>query len=131
MVSFFGVPRPGQIQEPDIAADTGIMIASALDLAGTKVSVVQKRSEAKDYLDIETLIAAGIDLPTALAAGLAIYGAGFNPQITLKALCYFADGDLPTLPDQVRRALVDAVAAVDLDRLRDLRPLRPAESGSR
>jgi hypothetical protein len=36
----------------------------------------------KDYVDIDTLIQAGVDLSTALAAGAAIYGAVFNPQIT-------------------------------------------------
>jgi hypothetical protein len=38
---------------------------------------------SKDCRDIDALIAAGIDLPQALAAAKAIYGASFNPQITL------------------------------------------------
>ena len=64
-----------------------------------KGSVVQMRADAKDYTDIDALLADGrIGLPTALASARAIYGSQFNPQITLKALSYFDDGDLPRLP---------------------------------
>ena len=52
---------------------------------------MQKRAEAKDYLDIDALLQHGIDLPTALAAGRVIYGRSFNPVITLKALSFFDD----------------------------------------
>lgn len=56
-------------------------------------------------------------LPTVLAAAKAIYGQQFNPLITLKALCFFDDGDLRTLPDEMRRRLARAAAAVDPVRL--------------
>lgn len=125
-VSFFGVPRLGQIAEPDIIEGTSLRIASTLDLAGTKVAVVQRRSEMKDYLDIDALITAGIGLPEALAAGVAVYGDDFNPQITLKALCYFDDVELAALPEAVRRRLVAAVAAVDPYRLPTLTPIKPS-----
>jgi len=124
LVSFFGVPRLGQLLEPDTVEHAGLRIASSIDLAGTKVLAVQRRPEAKDYLDIDTLIANGITLPMALAAGAAIYGEAFNPQISLKALSFFEDGNLATLPDDVRCRLVRAVAAVDLDRLPNLIPIR-------
>lgn len=78
--------------------------------------MVQKRAEAKDYLDLDALIRSeSIDLSTALAAGRALYGRAFNPQITLKALCYFEDGNLNTLSDALKNRLVKAVRAVDLD----------------
>ena len=64
---------------------------------------MQKRAEAKDYLDIDALIRHGIDLPTALAAGRIVYGRSFNPMITLKALSFF--DDLPALPAEVRQAV--------------------------
>jgi hypothetical protein len=67
---------------------------------------------------LDALIRSGaVDLPTALGAGQAIYGRSFNPQITLKALCYFGDGDLKTLPEDLKTRLVQAVRAVDLDYL--------------
>ncbi len=82
-----------------------------------KASVIQKRAQAKDYIDIDALLTAGISLPSALAAGRAIYGRAFEPQITLKALTYFGDGDLPTLPADLQRRLVAAVTTVNLDAL--------------
>ena len=36
---------------PQIAADNNLKVASLIDLAGTKASVVQVRAEAKDYVD--------------------------------------------------------------------------------
>jgi hypothetical protein len=59
-------------------------------LAGTKASVVQLRAEAKDHIDLDTLITrGGITLAAALAAARALYGVSFNPQITVKSLSYF------------------------------------------
>ncbi|EJW09317.1 hypothetical protein A33M_1632 [Rhodovulum sp. PH10] len=93
-------------------------IAALLDLAGAKARVVQMRAEAKDYLDIAALLEDGrIGLPMALAAARAMYGTEFNPQITLKALTYFDEGDLRKLPQAVKDGLAEAVRAVDLDRL--------------
>lgn len=88
------------------------------DLAGMKAAVVQKRAEAKDYIDIDAMIRHGkIDLLTALAAAKLIYGSSFNPQNTLKALSYYEDGNLNTLEQNVRNRLSDAVKAADLDYL--------------
>jgi len=95
-----------------------------LDLAGTKASVVRLRSEAKDYLDLDALITkGGISLPMALTAGAALYGAAFNPQITLKALSYFEDGNLHALPEGAKLRLVTAAREVNLDRLPSLKQL--------
>ena len=83
--------------------------------------MVQRRAEAKDYIDIDALLTDGrIDLPMALAAARAIYGAQFNPQITLKALSYFDDGNLRRLAQPVKDRLVRAAIAVDLDCLPDI-----------
>jgi hypothetical protein len=123
-VSFFAVPRIGRVDEPLVAPDIGLRVASLRDLAGMKANVVQLRSEAKDYLDMAALIAHGIDLPTALSAAAIIYGRSFNPQNALKALAYFGDGDLPSLPAATRRFLQEAVRAVDLDKLPRLTPVR-------
>ena len=116
-VSFFGLPTIGHIEEPTPVEGPGFPVASLIDLAGMKAAVVQKRAQAKDYRDIDALLGAGISLPSALAASRAIYGASFSPQITLKALTYFGDGDLGTLPDEVQHRLVAAATAVELDKL--------------
>lgn len=117
-VSFFGVPDLRRLAPALIAPDNGLPVAALLDLAGTKAAVVQIRAEAKDYIDIDALLRDGrIDLPTALAGARAIYGAQFNPQITLKALVYFEDGNVRDLPRELKDRLVRAVCAVDLNRL--------------
>ena len=85
-----------------------------MDLAATKAEVVQARAATKDYLDIDALIdRAGIPLSDVLGAAGAVFGSAFNPVLTLKALCFFADGDLATLPQHVCRRMVDAASAVD------------------
>ncbi len=124
-LSFFGLPGLPRLSPPLISADNGLQIASLMDLAGTKASVVQMRAEAKDYIDIDALLADGrIDLPMALAAARAIYGTQFNPQSTLKALSYFDDGNLRHLPQPLKDRLVKAVCEVDLDCLPVIAPLR-------
>ena len=120
LVSFFGVPGLGQAAPRDQIEGKRLYTASLLDLAATKVAIVQKRAEEKDYLDIDALLRHGVDLPTALAAGRIVYGRSFNPMITLKALSYF--GDLPALSAEVRERLSAAVVAVDPATLPALTP---------
>lgn len=123
-VSFFGVPKLPRLVSPIVSEDNGLKIASLLDLAGTKASVVQARPEAKDYLDLDTLISkGGITLSMALTAAQALYGESFNPQITLKALSYFQDGNLQTLSEITKTRLATAAREVDLDRLPSLEHL--------
>jgi hypothetical protein len=124
LVSYFGLPAIGRIETPTPVEGPGFAVASLVDLAGMKAAVLQKRAQAKDYLDVDALLGAGIDLPRALAAARAIYGTAFEPQITLKALTYFGDGDLPTLPAHTQRRLAAAATAVDLDALPALELLR-------
>lgn len=116
-VSFFGVPALPRLLPPDVVPSNGLQVASLIDLAGTKASVVQIRGEAKDYLDIDALIGAGIPLPQMLTAARMLYGASFNPQITLKALSYYADGNLTQLPNEVKSRLAAAARETDLDHL--------------
>ncbi len=44
-----------------------------------------------------------VDLATALSAAHALYGQTFNPEVTLKALSYFDDGNLRDLPNDLKR----------------------------
>lgn len=114
-VSFFGVPSIQLINRPLISPDNDLRIATLIDLAGMKCGVVQKRAEAKDYIDLDAIIQHGkIDLSVALAAAKAIYGPAFNPELTLKSLSYFGDGNLPTLPKDVQNRLIEVVRSVDL-----------------
>ena len=116
--SFFGVPRLKKLKSPLVATDNGLQIASLLDLAGTKVAVVQHRAEPKDYIDVDAVLTDGqIDLPMALVAAQYIYGPVFSPQNALKALTYFDEVQLQSLSKELKQRLVKAVRAVDLDRL--------------
>ena len=125
-VSFFGLPSLGRVAEPLRAPDNDLKIAALIDLAGMKAATVPHRAEAKDYLDIAAMLKAGAtDLPTALAAASVIYGRQFNAQLTLKALCYFGDGNVSSIPQEAKDRLVRTVAAVDLSRLPTLEPVRP------
>jgi Nucleotidyl transferase AbiEii toxin, Type IV TA system len=117
-ISFFGAPKLRWIGAPVVASDIGLNVASLLNLAAMKAAVVQKRAEPKDYRDIDALIGIGqVDLPMALSAAQYMYGSQFNPELTLKALSYFGEESLKDLPEEVRRRLLSAVAAVDLRRL--------------
>ncbi len=123
-VSFFGGLSLRRVHDPELAKGTGVLVASMLDLVATKLKSVQDRAEAKDYLDIASAIASGIDLAEATAAARAIYGKTFNPVLSLKALCYFGDGDLPSLPAALRIKLVEAVNVVDVTALPVVEPRR-------
>jgi len=113
-VSFFSVPI-GRTGHPDRTARPSLLVASLLDLAAQKVRVVQVRAEKKDYLDIATLLGEGVRLAAALGAAKALYP-DFAPLVTLKALSYFGDGDLGTLPADTRQTLTTAVADLaDID----------------
>jgi hypothetical protein len=111
-VSFFGGLSLGRVGVPQRTADGVILVASALDLAATKLAVIQQRAEAKDYLDVDELLRSGVSLAQALGAARALYGGQFNPAISLKALCYFGDGDLPRLSAAVQQRLAGAAAAI-------------------
>ena len=105
-------------------------VASLLDIAGTKAAVVQRRAQTRDYLDIDALIRHAIDLTHLLAAGAVVYGRGFNPLITLEALCWF--DDIPALPAELRERLGVVVEAVDPTRVPRLTPQVPrADDGGR
>lgn len=126
-LSFFGVPNVRLINEPRRVNGNQLRVASLLDLAGMKAAVVQKRAEAKDYIDLDAIIQNGkVDLPAALSAGKRLYGAVFNPELTLKSLCFFDEGDLPSLPADIRNRLLIAVKAVDLSNLPTI-PSRSAD----
>jgi hypothetical protein len=121
-VSFFGGLTLRRVQDPESVEGPGFPVASLLDLAATKVKAVQDRAEAKDYIDLSRLLEEGVDLARALGAARTVYGQAFNPILSLKALSYFADGDLASLSSSVRSRLAESVRRVDLDHLPDFQP---------
>ncbi len=129
-VSFFGHLSLGQIAATETAGDVPVRVAALIDLAGTKIAVITQRAEAKDYIDVLSLLRAGISLPEMLAAGAAIYGAQFNPLIALKAVAYHGDPALAKIPLGIRRDLADAAKSTNPARLPTLNPRRPARPTS-
>lgn len=122
-VSFFGGLSLRRVRNPEQSEDNGLLVASLLDLAATKVKVVQDRAEAKDYIDLSRLLEEGIDLADALGAARSVYGGSFNPILSLKALSFFNDGDLRTLAGPVRSRLSGAVGRIDVGRISEIFPL--------
>lgn len=124
-VSFFGGLRLNRVQDPDVARSNGIQVASLLDVAATKLATIQQRAQVRDYEDLAAIISAGVNLSEALAAATATYGREFNGALSLKALTYFADGDLPNLSFATQNALRALATQVNLKRI----PLIEAKVG--
>lgn len=111
-VSFFGGLTIGRVGQPDRCENNHVWIASLLDLAAQKMKVILVRAEAKDYADIYALLKAGVTLPKALGAAKALYPK-FNPVLSLKALTYYGEPTLATVPTQVREYLTEESAKVE------------------
>jgi hypothetical protein len=111
-VSFFGGLTIGCVGRPDRCEDNHIYIASLLDLAAQKMKVILVRAEPKDYYDIYTLLKDGVTLPEALGATKALYPE-FNAVLSLKALAYYGEPTLATLPTGVREYLTEESAKVE------------------
>jgi len=109
-LSLFGDIGFGRVGEPDLTDDRVAFVASPVDLLATKLKVILQRAEAKDYRDIAALIRAGVPLETGLAAARALFGKPFPPAECLRALTWFEDGDLHTLPPEDRVTLERAAA---------------------
>jgi hypothetical protein len=109
-LSFFGGLTLQRVGEPQFDQDETVLVAAIEDLAATKLAVVYQRAEAKDYLDIAGILESGFSLEQALGFAEAVYGARFNAIAAVKALSYFEDGNLPSLPGAVKRALSRAAA---------------------
>jgi hypothetical protein len=93
--------------------DSKLLVASPEELLATKLKAILDRAEAKDYLDISAMLSAGISLERALGGFAKMYGK--DPGLVLRAIGYFKDGDLPSLPkaDQdILRAARDRVAEI-------------------
>jgi hypothetical protein len=112
-VSFFGGVAIGRINEPSQTTDSKLLVASMDDLLATKLKAILDRAEAKDYQDISAMLSAGISLERALGAFTKMYGK--DPGLALRAMGFFKDGDLSSLPQSDRnilRAARDSVSEI-------------------
>ena len=119
-VSFFGGLALNRVHDPDEAEDNKVQIASLLDVAATKLATIQQRAQARDYEDIVAIAIAGVSLAEAIGAATAVYGTTFNGALSLKALTYFADGDLPNLNPTTQTKLRDLAGQVNLKNIRQV-----------
>lgn len=72
-LSFFGVPSLPRLRDHHLSPGNGVRVGHLLELAGMEASLVQRRAEAKDYLDVDAILGDGqVTLPWALAAGAAL-----------------------------------------------------------
>jgi hypothetical protein len=124
-VAFFGGLNLNRVQDPDVIADNEIQVASMLDVAATKLATIQQRAQARDYEDLAAIVAAGISLADALGAAAAAYGKEFNGALSLKALTYFGDGDLPSLSPTTQTKLRAVAGQVNWSQI----PLMQARIG--
>ena len=112
-VSFFGGMSIGRINDPLLTVDSILLVASIDDLLATKLKAILDRAEAKDYQDIAAILRAGTSLEKALGAFKKIWNK--DPALPLKALGFFKDGDLPSLPKadrEILRAARDRVKGI-------------------
>jgi hypothetical protein len=58
-VSFFGGLALNRVYDPDVTEDNQIQVASLLDVTATKLSTIQQRAQARDYVDIAAIVNAG------------------------------------------------------------------------
>jgi len=109
-LSFFGGLSMGRVGTPTRTEDGIALVASPLDLLGTKLKVIMQRAEAKDYEDIAQLLRNGESLIQGLGAARALFGSTFAPSECLRALTFFDDGDLARVSVEIRQELRNAAA---------------------
>jgi hypothetical protein len=110
-LSFFGGIGFADAERADMTDDGVAKVASLIDLMATKLVVLQKRVEAKDYQDIAAMLRAGVALTDGLTRAREMYGRAFQPSESLKAMVYFEGSDLADLSSADRTTLVGAARA--------------------
>lgn len=104
-LEFIGGLINGRVGDPDLTDDGVTYVATLHDVAGNKMGAIWNRSAAKDMLDVHALLEYGMPMVEMFAAARAIYGEQFNPMISIRNLGSFVDGDLPSLPSNVKSVL--------------------------
>ena len=89
-------------------------MSNVIEIAGFKAAVVPQRVEVKDYLDIFAVLkATDITLIDMLASAATLFGAQFNPMITLQALSDLDNPGISSLPVPAKRTIRKAVAELE------------------
>jgi hypothetical protein len=90
-MSFFGGLKIPVLAKPTYLRSNQVVLASILDLAGTKAKVINQRVELKDYLDIAAFLDYGMTLPKIVAAAVALYPGMVTDGDTTSAITYFEE----------------------------------------
>ncbi|MBF0397897.1 MAG: nucleotidyl transferase AbiEii/AbiGii toxin family protein [Desulfobacterales bacterium] len=112
-LSFFCNLKMGNVEPPEFTYDETILVASKVDLLAHKLKVILQRAESKDYRDISALIQSGVQLSEGISASLALWK-NFPAMESLRALTFFKDGDLYSLPQSDRKVLISAASDFEL-----------------
>jgi len=116
-LEFIGGLINGRVGDPDLTDDGVAYVATLHDIAGNKMGAVWNRSAAKDMLDVHALLVHGMPMAEMFAAARAIYGEQFNPMVALRNFGSFVDGDLPTVPAEVRNVLSRAAGLMSIENI--------------
>jgi hypothetical protein len=84
----------GRVGVPQLTEDGVVLVASSLDLLGTKLKVIMQRAESKDYSDVAQLLGAGPSLIQGPGAARTLYGSAFAPAECLRALTFLMTATL-------------------------------------
>jgi Nucleotidyl transferase AbiEii toxin, Type IV TA system len=122
-IQFLGGLSYRRVRDPQETNDKIARVASPLDLLATKLRTIWTRSQAKDFWDIDELLRQGVGLKDGLGAAYAVFNGEFNSHISLRGLGYFNDGDLPSLPQQVKERLMKEVNSAIGEALPEFKPL--------
>ncbi len=122
-IQFLGGLSYRRVRDPQETDDKVLRLASPLDLLATKLRTIWMRAQARDFLDIDELLRQGTGLKEGLGAAYAVVHGEFNSCVSLRALGYYDDGDLPSLPKQVKERLTAAVNTVIGEPLPEFEPL--------
>jgi hypothetical protein len=102
-ISYFGGMGIGRVNTPCETQDSVLLVASLEDLLATKLKAILDRAEAKDYSDIAAILSSGVSLERGLGGFAKMYRR--DAALPLKALGFFQDGDLPSLPQREQELL--------------------------
>ena len=112
-LSFFGGIHFGRVGDP-VTVDNRPLLASRLDLLGTKLATITQRVEARDYIDVAALLASGLTINEGVGALLALYGDQASGLQSVKTMTWFKDGGLDlVLPPHVKEQLERAATVYD------------------